>query len=108
MAWHGAGVADLSNLEALKALLRPFFAAFPDIQMTIEDLVAESDRVVARYTWRGTQRGPFQGLPPTGRSVAVAGTGIFRLMDGRIAEEWWQEDLLGLMAQLGALPVPAY
>jgi steroid delta-isomerase-like uncharacterized protein len=107
LTWHGVGIGDLPDLATLKGLLGGFFAAFADIDMTVEDLVASGDRVAARYTWRGTHRGVFQGLPPTGQSVAVAGTGIFRLAGGKIVEEWWQEDLLGLLRQLGAIPAPA-
>jgi predicted ester cyclase len=59
---------------------------------------------VARYTWRGTHQGEFQGLSPTGRNVTVRGVGIFRIAGGKIVEEWWQEDLLGLLRQLEAIP----
>ena len=103
-AWHGAGVADVPDLATFKQLLPAFFAAFPDLTVTPEDLVAEGDRVVARYTWRGTHRGEFQGLSPTGRNVTVRGVGIFRIASGKIVEEWWQEDLLGLLRQLEAIP----
>jgi steroid delta-isomerase-like uncharacterized protein len=107
LIWHGVGIGDLPDLATLKGLLVGFFAAFADIAMSVQDLVAAGDRVAARYTWRGTHRGVFQGLPPTGRTVAVAGSGIFRVAGGQIVEEWWQEDLLGLLRQLGAIPAPA-
>ena len=81
-------------------------AAFPDLAITIEDLVAEGARVAARWTLRGTHRGAFLGLPPTGRRVTVAGMELYRLAGGRIAERWAVVDTLGLLRQLG-LPPPA-
>jgi steroid delta-isomerase-like uncharacterized protein len=77
--------------------------AFPDLERTIEDLVAEGDRVVARWTATGTNTGPFQGMPPTGNFARSSGITIFRIADGRIVEEWSESDMLGLLTQLGAL-----
>lgn len=81
--------------------------AFPDLTVTVEDLLAEGDQVAVRWTWRGTQRGPFLGLPSTGVAVVGSGIGLFRMTDGRIEEDFVQEDTLGLLQQLGAFPVPA-
>ena len=81
-------------------------AAFPDIQTTIEDLIAEGDKVVKRYTIRGTHRGEFQGIPPTGKEVAFSSIEIDRMVDGKVSEHWFEMDLLGLMGQLGAIPDP--
>jgi steroid delta-isomerase-like uncharacterized protein len=106
LAWHGGSVGEYHDLAAFQQGLAPFFTAFPDLRVEVEDMLADGDRVVARYTWRGTQRGEFFGIAATGRSVEVAGTSIYRLEDGKIAEEWWLEDMLGLMRQLGALPAP--
>ena len=80
-------------------------AAFPDLAITVEDLVAEGDRVAARWTLRGTHRGAFLGRPPTGRRVAVAGRERYRLADGRIVERWAAVDTPGLLRQLDA-PAP--
>jgi steroid delta-isomerase-like uncharacterized protein len=105
LTWHGGSVGEIANLEAFKHLLSVFFTAFPDFSISPpQALLAEGDKVAARYTWRGTHRGEFQGLPPTGKQVNVTGISIYRVADGKIAEEWWQEDLLGLMQQLGAIP----
>ena len=81
-------------------------AAFPDSHHTIEDLIAEGDKVVTRFTWRGTHRGEFMGVAPTGRRVVVGGIWVHRLAGGRIVEgrEWGQFDWLGLLRQLGAVP----
>jgi len=80
--------------------------AFPDLSVTVEDLFAQGDRVAVRWTWRGTQRGPFLGLPPTGRSVTGSGIGLFRIANARIEEDFVQEDTFGLLQQLGAIPTP--
>jgi steroid delta-isomerase-like uncharacterized protein len=104
LVWHGGSVGEVPNLESFKQLLSAFFTAFPDFHFTDEEITAEGEKVAARYTWSGTQRGEFQGIPPTGKQVKVAGMSIYRIAGGKIAEEWWQEDLVGLMQQLGAIP----
>lgn len=78
--------------------------AFPDLKITIEDMIAEGDRVVCRFTTRGTNSGQFMGMPPTGRKIALSGIEIFRIENEKIAEIWGQADLLGLMQQLGVAP----
>jgi steroid delta-isomerase-like uncharacterized protein len=79
-------------------------SAFPDLDRTIEDLVAEGDKVVARWTAKGTHTGDFQGIAPSGRVATSSGITIFRIADGRIVEEWSESDMLGLLQQLGAIP----
>ena len=79
-------------------------AAFPDHRLVIEDLIGEDDRVAARLVFRGTHRGPFRGIPPTGRRVVQAQVHVLRLVGGQIAEHWAVRDDLGLLEQLGALP----
>ncbi len=83
-----------------------YFAAIPDLHSTIDDLVAEGDKVVVRYTGEGTQQGELLGIPPTGKRFRFSGICIIRLAEGKIAENWEQDDLLGLMQQLGVLPPP--
>jgi steroid delta-isomerase-like uncharacterized protein len=82
-------------------------SALPDLVRTIEDQVAEGDRVVTRFTDRGTHRGELMGIPPTGREVEVAGINVEIVRDDRIAEVWHLEDLAGLLGQLGVLSAPA-
>src|ERR1700736_143286 len=91
--------------EAEKQLNSASFAAFPDARVTIEDLVAEGDKVVARVSYRGTHTGDFMGIPPTGKQFIVTGAGVFRVADGKIAEQWSNLDMLSLMQQLGAMPL---
>jgi steroid delta-isomerase-like uncharacterized protein len=94
------------GLEGARAFFAERQAAFPDMQVTLEDLVAEGDRVVARYTMRGTHRGPFLGVPATGREVRIEGIDILRLAGGKVVERLGLADALGLMQQLGAIPGP--
>jgi steroid delta-isomerase-like uncharacterized protein len=79
-------------------------AAFEHLNVTVEDLVAEGDRVAARFTARGIHKGAFMGLPPTGKTIAMTGIEIFRIENGKIAELWGEANLLGLMQQLGIFP----
>jgi steroid delta-isomerase-like uncharacterized protein len=79
-------------------------AAFPDFDNTVEELIAEGDKVVARLTYRGTHRGELFGVEPTGTAIAFAGVAIFTVRDGRLATGWVLGDTLGLLRQLGAAP----
>jgi steroid delta-isomerase-like uncharacterized protein len=81
--------------------------AFPDITFTVEDMIAEGDLVATRWTATGTNDGEFMGIEPTGRQATIGGMTIQRFEDGRIVEGWTQQDALGLLRQLGAVPEPA-
>ena len=107
-AWvgHFPQSGDLRGAEGHKPLGRRFATAFPDGRYEVEDVLAEGDRVATRYTFRGTHRGEFFGVPPTGRAVAATGINVHRVEGGRIAEQWAQFDTVGLLRQLGALPAP--
>ena len=102
--WHGTGVLPDSDLAGFKQALTAFWTAFPDVHLTIEDLIAEGDKVVARATMRGPHRGAFMGIAPTGKHVTLTGIAIFRVEEGKIADVWQNGDMLGLMQQLGAIP----
>jgi steroid delta-isomerase-like uncharacterized protein len=78
----------------------------PDLRVTINDLVAEGDKVGVRRTYQGTHGGELLGVPPIGRHMQIGGISIFRLAGGKIAESWEQVNLLAMMQQLGALPTP--
>ena len=105
-AFYYASRPDPMTLAGFQAALAPFHAGFPDITFTLEALVAEGDLVTARFTMRGTHRGAFQGLAPTGTRATWRGLAMFRIAAGRIVEEWAMPDVLSLLQQLGAIPAP--
>jgi predicted ester cyclase len=84
-----------------------YLAGIPDLRVTIEEMVAEGDKVGARRSYESTHGGSCWGVPPTGRQVRIGGISIFRLAGGKIAEHWKQLDRLTLMQQLGVIPAPA-
>jgi steroid delta-isomerase-like uncharacterized protein len=90
--------------ESLIQLQQLTLAAFPDFHTTIEDLIAEGDKVVARCTTRGTHKGEFLGIPPSGKPFTFTWISIFRIANGKIVEHWGEEDALGWLQQLGAIP----
>jgi len=94
---------DREGVKQLTIMLR---SAFPDFKATIDDLVAEGDKVVIRQTWSGTHKGEFMGIPPTGKSVSFGVIDIIRMAGGKGVEHWGQMDSMGLMQQLGAIPTP--
>jgi steroid delta-isomerase-like uncharacterized protein len=81
-------------------------AAFEHLNVTIEDMIAEGDKVTARFTAHGTHKGDFMGLQATGKPITMTGIEIFRIKDGKIIELWGEANLLGLMQQLGIFPSP--
>ncbi len=85
-----------------------YFAAIPDLHATIDDMVAEGDKVAVRFTVEGTQQGELPGVPPTGKHFRISDYCIYRLAEGKVAENWEQADMLGLMQQLGVLPAPGH
>lgn len=78
---------------------------FPDIQWTLEEIIAEGDNIAARFTMRGTHQGTFFAVPPTGKKINVNAMNFYRFSDGKIVEEFGQPDLLGLLQQIGAVPM---
>jgi steroid delta-isomerase-like uncharacterized protein len=98
---HGAPADLPPGRDGLKALLGVFRAAFPDYRDTLDDMVADGDRVATRWTFGGTHRGPFQGIAPTNKPVTIRGMSIFRVSDGQIVEDWTEMDVLGLLQQIG-------
>jgi steroid delta-isomerase-like uncharacterized protein len=94
------------GIEGLKTILRAFKAAFPDMHWSVEEQIAEGDKVVTRFDWTGTHRDTFLGVPATGRPVKVWGIVIDRILNGKIKETRIIMDTMGLMMQLGVLPPP--
>jgi steroid delta-isomerase-like uncharacterized protein len=94
-----------SGLAGFKQFVAMVGTAFPDLHVTLEDLISEGDKVAARVTVSGTHKGVFLGsIAPTGKHVTWTGIDLIRIAGGKIAERWNQRDVLGLMQQLGAIP----
>lgn len=90
------------GLEAVQAFYRAYWAAFPDIRLALGACVENGPMLACAFTVSGTHRGPFLGLPATGRSMSACGVTLLRFEDGRCVERWSQTDLLGVARQLGA------
>ncbi len=93
-----------AGLEGAKAVHRKTLIGMPDVHTRIDELLAEGDRVMARFTMTGTHTGDFFGIPATGKQISVGGVFIVRISDGRIVEHWGVEDEAGLLRQVGILP----
>jgi steroid delta-isomerase-like uncharacterized protein len=98
-------LGDHYGPEGLAIWVMELRTAFPDLLVTIDDLIREGDRVAHRFTMAGTHRGPFMGLSPTNRAVMVTGFAFDRLHDNQLVERWSTLDAVGLLRQLGAVPV---
>ena len=101
---HDPAAPDAQGTVGLKQRVTRMRTAFPDLQVKVEDMVAEGDKVATRFTLQGTHKGEFGGVAPTGKHVTWTATSIIRLEDGKFAEGWANADDLGRMRQLGALP----
>lgn len=106
VAMHFAGNPEPLDREGSIQLLKMFYKAFPDLHHTFEDQIAEGDKVVLRLTFRGTHQGEFQGIPPTGKEIAITAIVIDRIVDGKMVEHWSNMDNFSLMQQLGIIPTP--
>lgn len=92
--------------EGVKAFINMMKSSFSDLNYVTEDLVAEGDKVVSRYTVTSTHTGEFMGIPATGKQVKVTGIFIARVTDGKVVESWTEWDSMGTMQQLGVVPPP--
>ena len=92
--------------EAIAPYVAMNRTAFPDLHFTIDDLMVDGDKVVARWTFRGTHNGEYMGVPASGKQVVMGGIGIYRVAGGKITDLWVVSDDLTLMQQIGAFPVP--
>jgi predicted ester cyclase len=111
--WNHTGNLDAAHelfapeqAEAARQEAADFRRGFPDVVSTIVDLIAEGDMVAARWSSRATHLGEYAGVAPTGKEVEFTGISVYRIEGGRIAESWTEEDELGLMRQIGAVPEP--
>ena len=104
LVWHEPD-QDIRGSEEAKQFASSFFEAFPDLNTTVEDVIAEGDKVVTRWTIRGTHQGEIEEFgPPTGKQAELQGISIHRIADGKIVEEWNRYDNLSLLQQLGLAP----
>ncbi len=104
LVWHEPD-QDIQGLEAAKQFVSTYKSAFPDLHATVEDIFAEGEKVVTRWTIRGTHQGEIEEFgPPTGKQIEIRGITIHRIEGGKIVEEWERYDNLGLMQQLGLAP----
>jgi predicted ester cyclase len=106
--WHGAlgPGEDQRGPEGTKEVASAVIGAFPDRRITHEDIIAEGDKVLIRWSLSGTHQGELMGIPATGRRVTVTGFDLFRIEGGKIVEMWQEADQLGMMQQLGVVPEP--
>ena len=94
------------GLEGVKQVFTLFQSAFPDGNLAVDDQIAEGDKVVTRMTFRGTHKGELMGVPPTGKTVTIGVITIIRLEGGQLVERWGESDTMGMMQQLGVVPMP--
>ena len=99
---HWPGGIDVHGPQGVKESVTEYYAAFPDLKHIIHDIIAEGDKVAVRYTDRGTHKGEFMGISPTGKQISWSIISVFRLADGKLVEGWIGVDMLSLMQQLGA------
>ena len=101
---HQPGSPDIHGPESLKQFVAMRRTAWPDLKFTVEDQIAEGDKVATRWTWSGTHEGDLMGIPPTGLQATATGIGIHRIAGGKIVEQWVNRDTLGILQQLGVIP----
>jgi predicted ester cyclase len=102
---HEPTSGDIRGIEGAKQFAATYRQAFPDLQLTVEDQVAEGDKIVTRFSARGTHQGETEDFgPPTGNRMEITGIAIARFAEGKIVEDWTNFDALGLMQQLGLVP----
>ena len=106
IVFHSASGMDFPSLNALKQFVGVICDAFPDVHFTVDDIVAEGDEVVVRYTWTGTNKGGFMGIPPTNKKVTIWEIQMARVVGGKMVEVWSRSDNMGIMQQLGVISLP--
>jgi steroid delta-isomerase-like uncharacterized protein len=106
IVFHDPSGMDIRGLKDFKQYMGSMRDAFPDLHATIDDIVAEGDKAVVRYTITGTHKGEMTGIPPTNKKVTVWAISIDRVANGKFVECWERTDTLGMMQQLGVVPTP--
>jgi steroid delta-isomerase-like uncharacterized protein len=103
---HDPDSPQVHSRDDYRQYLAGLCSIFPDLHFTIEDLIAEGDKVTCRFSIRGTHSRPWRGLPATGKQVMVTGVNISRIAENKVVEDWFNTDIFGLAQQLGAIPSP--
>ena len=103
-SYHGPGDVRLNGLADLRQFISQYHTAFPDLNFTVEDMIAEGDKVVTRFKISATHTGELTGTAPTGNQVNATGIFIVRIVDRKVVAEWENFDELGMMQQIGAVP----
>ena len=101
---HDPTLPPMQGFDGARQLINMWSTSLSNRKVTIEDMVAEGERVAARFTFSGTNTGPLMGIPPTGKTANSTGIGIFRVVDGKLTENWVNFDALGMLQQLGIIP----
>ncbi len=102
------GIPEPLTRQAFKQFAQTFRSAFPDIHHSFEEVLVEGDKVVTRGTFTGTHQGKLQGLPPTGKQITVSFIHLDRIVEGQIVEHWGQADMVGMLQQIGVVPLPVW
>ena len=103
---HDPGDPDVRDLETYKAFIAAVRTSFPDFRVTIEDMIAEGDKVAIRWTARGTHQGELMGIAPTAKQATWTTMTFYLFAGSKIEEAWWSKDILGMLIQLGVVPPP--
>ena len=104
--FHDSTGKDIHGLKDYKQYIRGYYRAFPDLHLTIDDIVVERDKEAIRWTMSGTHKGEIEGIPPTGKKMTLWGISIERVVGSKFVETWETYDTLGFMQQLGLVPTP--
>ena len=103
-SYHGPGGLELRGIEQIREMIEGYFAAFPDLRMTVEQRVVEGDLISTRWSLTGTHDGPLGEIAPTGKRIDISGQIIMRFEGAKIAEEWELLDEMAMLKQVGAIP----
>ncbi|HEY7416119.1 MAG TPA: ester cyclase [Ktedonobacteraceae bacterium] len=101
---HDPDSPQVRSREDYRQYLMGLCATFPDLHFTVDDVIAEGDKVVCRFSVRGTQTNPWRGLPATGKQVAITGINISHIAENKVVADWFNTDIFGLAQQLGVIP----
>lgn len=103
--FHDTDGTNYRGLDGARQMIQMLWTSLPDMQMTVDDMIAEGDEVMLRYTARGTHLGEMAGIPPTGKHIDVSGINVARFKEGKQVEVWDRYDELGVLRQIGMAPV---